>query len=76
MDRQQEAKKLIPQLLAIVSSDLQKVEHYMKKAVEVAVVAKDKNAQLKIASIYIEVQELNNHFELLTAHTREDTNNE
>lgn len=66
MSKQDDAIKIFPQVIEMIESDLMEVEHYLKKAIKVAIVG-GMQAESKIATeIYVEVQKLNEVIKILT----------
>lgn len=65
MSRQDDAEKVLPELLHMIDSDLMEASHYLKKAVAVAIVAEDKPQAERIARYHVELEEFLSRFELV-----------
>ena len=51
-------QQLLPKIYTMVESDLMKATHYMKKGVEVAIVAQDDSTAEDLAGFHVELNDL------------------
>lgn len=63
MTQTDKARKVLPELKAMVGSDLMKARHYLKQGVQIAIVAEDKKASEQLAAFYIELDDLVERYE-------------
>ncbi|HVA10623.1 MAG TPA: hypothetical protein VNG32_00455 [Candidatus Dormibacteraeota bacterium] len=62
IDNELKARKVLPELIQMIDSDLMKASHYLKKAATVALVADDTKLATRIATYHVELENFEERF--------------